>query len=200
MSHEDSLRIAAVIAAAALVAAPYWQHVKDAAAIAWEYAKARAGATARIAAAVLIVAAAWGKIPMPTLPAVAPTINVQTPSESMQTVVAPVAAALRSLPMGSRMLWAQTWNKAALVVAGDAIGVEVAFTDTRSLRKFTSLALDIAWRRIGGNAPGNEPLRQAVEAAYASVVGDADVSVTKDVRDRYAELARAIAWAGLNGG
>jgi len=201
VSHEDSLRVAAVVAAAALVAAPYWQHVRDAAGIAWEYAKARKGVATQVAAAALILLAAWGKIPLPTLPAfVHATVSVETPSESMQAVVAPVAVALRSLPMGSRMPWAQTWSKAALVVAGDPIGKEIAFTDTRSLRAFTALALDIAWRRIGGNQPGNESLRQAVEAAYKSAIGDAEVPVTKDMRDRYAELAKALAWAGINGG
>ena len=100
-----------------------------------------------------------------------------------------------------RALWAETWNKAAIVVAGDAIAQEVAFTDTRSLRAFTSLALDIAWRRIGRHVPGSqESLRTAVEAAYGQVLGSDVVPVTKDLRERYAALAKAVAWAGMNGG
>jgi hypothetical protein len=103
--------------------------------------------------------------------------------------------------MGDRMLWAQTWNKAATVVAGDAVTTEVVFTDTRSLRLFTTLALDIAWRRIGQHVPGsNEPLRTAVEAAYGQAIGTEVVPVTPDVRSRYAAFAKAVAWAGVNGG
>jgi hypothetical protein len=119
----------------------------------------------------------------------------------MQQLVTPVAEALRSMPAGDRMLWSQTWTKAGVVVAGDAVTTEVAFTDTRSLQAFTRLAVDIAWRRIGGNAPGsNEPLRKAVEAAYKAALGADVVPVTADVRARYVELTKALAWAGVGRG
>jgi hypothetical protein len=166
-----------------------------------EAAKEKAGLLARVAAAFLLLAAGWGKIPMPTIPAAAPSVTVETPSQAMQQLVSPVADALRSMPAGDRMLWAQTWTKAATVVAGDAVTTEVVFTDTRSLQAFTRLALDIAWRRLGGHAPGsNEPLRRAVEAAYKSALGSDVVPVTADVRARYVELAKALAWAGVNNG
>jgi hypothetical protein len=75
------------------------------------------------------------------------------------------------------------------------------FTDTKSLRSFTVIALEIAWRRLGGNQPGQYPgLREATEAAFAEVLGKAEVGVTKDLRERYAELCRAIAWAGVGKG
>jgi hypothetical protein len=119
----------------------------------------------------------------------------------MQQLVRPVADAMKSLPMGDRMLWAQTWSKAATVVAGDAVTTEVVFTDTRSLRMFTTLAIEIAWRRIGQHAPGSVAgLREAVEAAYGQAIGVDVVSVTADVRSRYAAFAKAVAWAGVNGG
>jgi hypothetical protein len=139
---------------------------------------------------------------MPKLPAApAVTVDVETPSVEMQQLVRPVAESLKALPMGDRMLWAQTWSKAATVVAGDAVTTEVVFTDTRSLRMFTSLALDIAWRRIGQHAPGSVAgLREAVEAAYGQAIGVDVVSVTADVRSRYAAFAKAVAWAGVNGG
>jgi hypothetical protein len=143
-----------------------------------------------------------GKIPLPSfsVPTV-PAVTVEEPDAEMKRTVAPVAAALRSLPPGDRMLWAATWNKAAIVVAGDSVAREVAFTDTRSLQAFTRLALDIAWRRIGGHEPGgNEPMRKALEAAYGAAVGTDDVPVTRDIRDRYAAFAKAVAWAGMNGG
>jgi len=199
---DDIIRTAAVVAAAALLAAPYWPQIKAAAAGVVEAAKEKAGLLARVAAAGLLIAAAWGKIPMPTLPtAPVPTVVVETPTVEMQRLVTPVAEAMRSMPAGDRMLWAQVWSKAAIVVAGDAVTTEVVFTDTRSLRAFTTLALDIAWRRIGQHVPGsNEPLRTAVEAAYGQAIGTEVVPVTADVRSRYAAFAKAVAWAGVNGG
>jgi hypothetical protein len=202
MSNDALLRTLAVGAAVAILAAPYWRLVADALQKGAEAAKAHAQTLGRLAAAGLIVAAAWGQIPLPTLP-VAPgvTVDVEEPDAEMKTIVAPVGAALKSLPMGDRMLWAATWNKAAIVVAGDATAREAAFTDTRSLQAFTGLALDIAWRRIGGNQPGgNEQLRKSLEAAYGDAVGRDEVPVTKDIRDRYAAFAKAVAWAGINGG
>jgi hypothetical protein len=90
------------------------------------------------------------------------------------------------------------WSKAAIVVAGDAVSTEVVFTDTRSLRLFTVIALEIGWRRIGGNEPGKlAGLREATEAAFAGVLGTDVVPVTKDMRSRYADLCRALAWAAL---
>jgi hypothetical protein len=138
-------------------------------------------------------------ISVPTIPTV--TVDTETPSDQMIAIVEPVAKALRNLPAGDRALWAQTWSKAAIVVEGDAVATEVAFTDTRSLRAFTTLALDIAWRRIGGNVPGSqEALRTATEAAYVKALGAATVPVTSDTRKSYAEFARAMAWAGIGRG
>ena len=199
---DDIIRTAAVVAAAALLAAPYWPQIKAAAAGVVEAAKEKAGLLARVAAAGLLIAAAWGKIPMPALPtAPVPTVVVETPTVEMQRLVTPVADAMKSMPAGDRMLWAQVWSKAAIVAAGDAVTTEVVFTDTRSLRAFTTLALDIAWRRIGQHVPGsNEPLRAAVEAAYGQAIGTEVVPVTADVRARYAAFAKAVAWAGIGGG
>lgn len=199
-------RTAAFVAAVALVGAPYWSLAAQAgisiARAAYEAAKARKQGLARFAAAGLLVAAGWGKIPLPTfaVPATA-SLEVETPSDAMQQTVQPIANAIKGMPMGDRVLWAQLWSKAALVAAGDVVSTEVVFTDTKSLRAFTVLALEIGWRRIGGHRPGErEGLREAVEAAFAQVLGTAEVPVSKDLRERYAELCRAIAWAGLNAG
>ena len=198
----DGVRIAAVVAAAALLIAPYRASLQALAYRALEAGKEKAGLLARVAAAGLILAAAWGKVPMPTLPSAAvPVVRVETPSVEMQATVAPIAEALKSASMADRMLWAQLWSKAAIVVAGDAVSTEVVFTDTRSLRAFTVLALDLGWRRIGGNMPGKyDGLRAATEAAFAQALGTSEVPVTKELRQRYADLARAIAWAGVNKG
>jgi cysteine synthase len=177
---EHILRAAAALAALVLGLAPFWPQIRKAAARAVEAAKEKASTLTRIAAVALLVVAAWGIVPLPHLPDGAmPTIVVEKPSVEMQQLVAPISAAMKSLPAGDRLLWAQTWTKAGVVVAGDAVTTEVVFTDTRSLRAFTALALDIAWRRIGQHAPGsNEALRQAVEAAYGQVVGKDVVPVT----------------------
>jgi hypothetical protein len=132
---------------------------------------------------------------MPTV-----SVEVEMPTDEMRAAVAPVAREMAKFSAGDRMVWAATWNKAAMVVAGDTLAKEVAFTDTRSLQAFTALALDIAWRRIGGHAPGNQPLREALEASYGQAVGTDEVPVSRDVRDRYVAFAKAVAWAGLNGG
>lgn len=196
--NDTGLRLAAVAAAAALLAAPYWPQIKAAACRALEAGKAQAGLLGRIAAAGLILAAAWGKLPLPTLPTAAPQVSVATPTDAMQRLVTPVADALAGLPAADRNLWASLWTKAAIVVEGDAVTREVAFTDTRALMGQTALALDIGWRRIGKHAAGSqESLRTAVEAAYASALGRDVVPVTGDVRARYVELANALAWAAV---
>jgi hypothetical protein len=201
VSHDALFRIAAVALAAALLAAPYWAQIQAAAFRAVEAAKEKAGLLSRAAAIALLLAAAWGKVPLPTLPAAPARVSVETPSADMQTLVQPIADALRGVSAVDRALWAEVWSKAATVAAGDAVTTEVVFTDTRSLRAFTALAIDIGWRRIGGHVPGsNEPLRKAVEAAYGAAVGTDVVPVTADVRGRYVAFCRAVAWAGVGRG
>ena len=201
-TDETLVRIAAVVAAAALLAAPYRDRIVGWLAQAAEAARANASTLGRVAAACLVIAAAWGKVPVPKFAPAMPAVSVEVemPTDEMRAAVAPVARELAKLGTGDRMVWAATWNKAALVVAGDTLAKEVAFTDTRALRAYTALALDIAWRRIGGHAPGNKTLREALEASYGQAVGTDEVPVGKDVRDRYVAFAKALAWAGLNGG
>lgn len=196
--NESVFRIAAVALAAALLAAPYWAQIQALAYRAVEAGKTHAGLIGRIVAACLLIAAAWGKVPLPKLPTVAPQVTVVTPSDEMQRLVTPVADALASLSAADRALWASLWTKAATVAAGDAVTAQVAFADTKALREFTALSVDIGWRRIGKHAPGSqEALREAVEAAYASAVGKDVVPVTSELRARYVEFANAVAWAAV---
>ena len=131
----------------------------------------------------------------------APAFVIDGVSDDMKTKVADVAKALRSASPAERAIWASVWEKAAVVVAGDAVTTEVIFTDTRSLRGFTVLSLDIAWRRLGGVKPGQYPgLREGVEKAMGDVVGLDVKPVTPDMRRAYAEACRAIAWAGYGNG
>lgn len=203
MTDDQILRVAAVVAAVALLASPYWQQIVERLSQAADAAKAHRALLGRAAAAALLIAAAWGKIQLPTLPASPAVVpaTVATPSDEMRRLVTPVTACLKTLNQADRALWAQVWTKAGVVVAGDAVTAEVAFADTRSLRSFTALSLDIAWRRIGRHQPGEIPgLRDAVEASYNAVLGREVVPVDATVRQRYEELVQAIAWAGVHGG
>ena len=194
--NDNLFRIAAVALAAALLAAPYWAQIQALAYRAMEAGKAKAGLVGRIVAAGLLIAAAWGKVPLPTLPSVAPQVTVVTPSDELQRLVTPVADALAGLSAADRALWAALWTRAATVAAGDAVTAQVAFADTRALRDFTALTMDIGWRRIGKHAAGSqESLRAAVEAAYGSALGKDVVPVTSELRGRYVEFANAVAWA-----
>ena len=199
---DEVIRTAAVVAAVALLAAPYRQQLTGWLTQAAEAAKSHGPALGRLAAAGLLIAAAWGKVSLPSLPAgprVIP-VNVELPSDDMQRLVTPIAKALAGLSPVDRALWAQAWTKAGVVVAGDAVTTEVAFTDSRSLRMFTTLTIEIAWRRIGGHAPGSiSGLREAVEQAYAAALGVDVVPVDRDMRDRYVRFAQAVAWAGIAG-
>jgi hypothetical protein len=201
VNFDAYIRAAAVVAAVALLAAPYWESIRGLAAQAAEAARARAAALARVAAAGLILAAGWGKIPLPTfeVPSV-PAVVVPTPSPEHQRLVEPVRVALAGLPADKRAVWASIWSKAALVVQAEGATSVAVLTDTPSLRVLTQTALDLGWRRIAGQAPGSVAgLREAVETALRSAVGLDSVPVTPDVRARYADIARAIAWAATGG-
>lgn len=199
MSQDVVLRAIAVVFAVALVAAPYRglivQKLTEAAAAASAY-----GADlARIAAALLIVAALWGKIPLPQMPGIVdvPTVVVPEPSAELQRLVAPVAQAIAGLPADKRRLWAATWSKAAVVVEAEGTTSVPVFTDTPALRLFTTVAIDVAWRRLGDMPPGGVAgLKDSVETAMRSALGLDAVPVTSEMRGRYADVAKAIAWAG----
>lgn len=198
MTQDDILRAGAVLAAVALLAAPYYEQIAAFVAQAAEAARAHAGTISRVAAAGLILAAAWGKIPMPSIGGDSvPAIVVPEPSPELQRLVEPITKALAGLPANQRAIWAATWSKAAVVVEAEGTTTVAVFTDTPSLRLFTTVALDVAWRRIGGNSPGAVAgLRESVEAAMRSAIGLDAVPVTADTRARYASVANAIAWAG----
>lgn len=199
MSTDAIVRTLAVIGAAALLAAPYAGQIRDTAALAADAIRKHGGILSRVAAAGLILAAAWGVVPMPTLPQAPGVVlpEVPEPSPEMRALVEPVRAALTSAPAGDRAVWIETWGKLAVVAAADATLTPSVYADVRSLRAGQVVALDIAWRRIAGVQPGRYPgLRDAVETAFASVLGLDDVTVDAAVRERYVSLARALAWAG----
>jgi len=201
--NESLFRACCVVAAAALAASPYWSEIRSAAERAAKALRANGGPVARWGAVLLLLAVASGvQLPrLPQLPSVpVPTITVETPSVEMQTKVAGVARALAGANPVERAIWASTWEKAAVVVAAPE-GKEPVFTDSRSLRGFTVLSLDIAWRRMAGVQPGTMPgLRDAVEAVMTDAVGLEVKPVDAEMKRRYAEACRAIAWAGIGRG
>jgi hypothetical protein len=198
MSHDALLRILAVAAAVALIAAPYAGQIRAAATAAAEAVRQHSGYLTRVAAAGLLIAAAWGKVPMPTLPTpeAQVVIEVEEPTPELRRLVAPVRAPLASASMRDRAVWAETWLKSGVVVAADNVHSTPVLADVRALRAFQVVALDVAWRRIAGVAPGKYPgLRDSVEAAFAEVLGLDDVAVDASLRERYVALVRALAWA-----
>ena len=199
MRTDAIIRHIAVLAAVALLAAPYFDVIVKKLSEAASAAAEHAVLLGRLAAAGLIIAAAWGVIPMPTLrtvPAVTP-VEVPEPNAEMRRLVAPVAEALDGLPAADKALWAATWLKAATVVKAEGSTTQPVFTDTAALRLFTTIALDIAWRRLGDHRPGSvEGLREAVEGVMKSSIGMDSKPVTPDVRALYVAAAEAIAWAG----
>ena len=199
MSQDALLRTIAVVVAVALVAAPYRGLIVERLTQAATAASAYGADLARIAAALLIVAALWGKVPLPQMPGIVdvPTVVVPEPSAELQRLVAPVAQALAGLPADKRQLWAATWSKAAVVVEAEGTTSVPVFTDTPALRLFTTVAIDVAWRRLGDMPPGGVAgLKDAVETAMRSALGLDAVPVTSEMRGRYADVAKAIAWAG----
>jgi len=200
VSHDAILRAVCITAAAAIAAQPYWPQIRSAAERAATAVSKHAGSLSRMAAVLLLLAAAFVRLPLPTLSLPSVTINVETPSVEMQTKVADVAKALASAGAADRAIWASVWEKAAVVVAAPE-GPEPVFSDTRSLRGFTVLSLDIAWRRLGGNPAGSHlGLREAVERVMGETVGLDVRPVDSELRKRYAEACRAIAWAGIGRG
>ena len=154
----------------------------------------------RIGAAVILVWFAINGLE-PKRPAPQPDHDV--PANVDGEKIAAIAKALKQASAVDRALWAEVWEKASKVVAGDAIGSEVVFTDTKSLRIFTVICLDLAWHRVGGNTPGKYAgLRDAVEAFLAdpAVLGKDDVTVTPEIRKAYVEATKALAYAGINKG
>lgn len=201
MSNDAIFRAACLVAAAAVGAWPYRAEIRFAAERAAAAVAARKAVIGHAVVIGLLLAAAFGKVTLPALPAAVPSqITVETPSVEMQQRVAGVAAALASASPVDRAIWASVWEKAAVVVAAPDTEPAV-FTDSRSLRGFTVLSLDIAWRRLGGNPPGKYTgLREAVEKVMGEAIGLEVKPVTPELRRAYAEACRAIAWAGIGRG
>ena len=154
---------------------------------------------ARIIAGCFLLAIAVCGVPSMPTPQTDPAI--ETPDEAMRIVTNDVHRIMRAASPVDRALWAQVWSKVALTASGDSDSVEVVFTDTRGLRAFQIIALNIAWRRLAGNEAGKYAgLGEACEKAFNDTLGKDIQAVTPAVRAKFVALANALAWCGINRG
>jgi hypothetical protein len=196
---EQLLRTAAVVAAVVVLAAPYQDLIVAKARAAAGWIQSHAGGISRVVAALLIVAAAWGKFPTPTFMVDLPRAGVAVPEPSiaLRALVGPVRQALEGATPQARAAWSDVWSKAAKVVEAETAEKDQIFKDVPSLRILTVTALDIGWRRLSGVAPGSLPgLKAGVEEALASAVGKDARPLTDEMRASYVDVAMALAWAG----
>jgi len=153
----------------------------------------------RIVVAVALLAVAMFGLPsMPSMPL---DTTIETPDSDMQIVVEDVHKIMRVASVVDRALWAQVWSKVAVTAGGDATDTEIVFTDTRALRAFNIIALNIAWKRLAGNQSGKYAgLGEACERAFDSTLGKDVQPVTPALRAKFIALAHALAWCGINRG
>ena len=151
-----------------------------------------------IAACVLVAIAICG---VPSMPTMRPEATVETPDAAMQMITQDVHRIMRAASVVDRALWAQVWAKVAITANGDATDTEVVFSDTRALRAFNVIALNIAWKRLAGNQTGKYAgLGEACEKAFNDALGKDIQPVTPAVRAKFVALANALAWCGINRG
>ena len=151
-----------------------------------------------IAACVLLAIAICG---VPSMLTVQDEATIETPDEAMRTVTEDVHRIMRAANAVDRALWAQVWSKVAITASGDSDSVEVVFTDTRGLRAFQIIALNVAWKRLAGNKTGKYAgLGEACEKCFNDTLGKDVQPVTPAIRAKFVALANALAWCGINKG
>lgn len=123
--------------------------------------------------------------------------NKQRPA--MYREVEPVADILRKADVFDRMIFASVWEKCADAVEDNLEDVTITFENTLALKLFTESALRVAWGRIA-DASGKYPrLNETVEQLFNDLLGNEIRPVNDDILDDYADLCRALAWAGMPG-
>ena len=150
----------------------------------------------RLIAAAALLAVAFGGLPsFPGQPKPDATPVDVTPSPGMMTAVADVKTQLSKYPRKERALWTELWTEVAKV-ATDPITAPTIH-DTPTLRAYQVEMLRIGWLVLGDHAPGANPaLDVAVSAAFGATLTGEERPVTPEVLAQYAELAKALAWAG----
>lgn len=155
--------------------------------------------------AVIVVLLFFSAVGFPSRrPSVQPTpVPGDSPKGDLLVKVAPVGDALVSADDVDRALWAEVWEKAAEVVEEEGQSAQPVITNTKELRAFTIVALEVAWSRLGNVRPGQYPkLREAVEAFLAdpTVLGRDEVLLDAAYRAQYVAACRALAYAGRKRG
>lgn len=125
---------------------------------------------ARLIAACVLVAIAIAGVP--SMPTMQPEATIEKPDAAMQMITQDVHRIMRAASVVDRALWAQVWAKVAITANGDATDTDVVFSDTRALRAFNVIALNIAWKRLAGNQTGKYAgLGEACEKAFNDTLG-----------------------------
>lgn len=149
----------------------------------------------------IIVAAALLYVAFAGMPAITPSPVklpvIATPSQEMASIVDPVAKIMRNADAFDRAVFASTFEQAAILVAGEMPDSEVKFENTLGLRLFTVTVIDIAWRRLAKANGKYAGLNDAVEQVFETVLTRDVKPVTPEIKSRYIELCRALAWAGV---
>jgi hypothetical protein len=115
----------------------------------------------------------------------------------MREEVEPVAAILKNADIIDRAIFAEVWDQAAEIVLGEDDDIQVSFDNTLGLRTWTAAIADASWKRVA-KATGKYPgLSDAIEGAFSDVIGNEITPVTDEMIEEYAELCRALAWAGM---
>lgn len=148
----------------------------------------------KLALAGALLAVALGLVPMPVSPApVQP--DAPAPSQAMQTAVSEIKAVLSAYPAEKRALWSQLWEDAARVVTDPRVSKTIP--DTPTLRAYQIEMLLIGWVVLGENAIGGNPaLDKAVNEAFRPTLSLDERVVDDALLREYADLCRAVAWAG----
>ena len=154
--------------------------------------------TARVAiAAGLLYFAVHGS---PTATLETATIKIQKPSAEMLQSVDDVQRILRTASPVDRTLWAEVWSKCGKIINGETT-TEVIFSDTKSLRQFNVIALQIAFKRLGDMPKGKYAgLGEATERVFVEAIGLDVRPVTPELRKKFIETCDALAWCGAGRG
>ena len=131
-------------------------------------------------------------------PAPAPIPDVK-PRPAMIEEVQPVAEILRNAEIFDRMIFASVFEQCADAAEDKLEEVTVTFENTLGMKVFTETALRVAWARIA-DASGKYPrLNETVEQLFTDLLGNEIEPITPEILEDYADLCRALAYAGMPG-
>lgn len=122
-----------------------------------------------------------------------------TPVPRMLEEVRPVAEIMRNAGIMDRLIFASVLEQCADAAEDKLADVKVTFDNTLGLQVFTEQALRVAWARIA-DASGKYPgLNDTVEGLMADTLGTEIKPITPEILRDYADLCRALAYAGMPG-